>query len=173
MIRLGQLYKILEFEREGIIKSFEEADPSHFTYHEENSWSPEMLFRHILMGMRWISGLLPGNPISIPAYAVLPDRSDHVNVTTSVSRDKIFQDIREISAAVAKRLDELTDEQADERVMTENFEVVRKITLFRLITHEYKHLGQLLWLLKRSTGWNDDQFYKITFSERTWDVCAT
>jgi hypothetical protein len=34
-----------------------------------------------------------------------------------------------------------------------------RIYLIRLINHEHRHLGQIQWLLKRSTGWTDKEIY--------------
>jgi len=34
-----------------------------------------------------------------------------------------------------------------------------KSTGFSELNHEHRHLGQIQWLLKRSTGWTDKEIY--------------
>ncbi|MHA2253346.1 MAG: DinB family protein [Candidatus Kariarchaeaceae archaeon] len=166
-MKLHQLYKILEFERTQILTHFQKVDEQHLYYQDtSNAWTPEYLFRHLLMGLRWMSGMLPGDPIPTPEIALLP-ASTHAR---KCSLDEINAVFEEISPIIRNRLEELSEEEAEETVQTANFPVVRQVVLTRLITHEYKHLGQITWLLKRSANWTDNEIYKITFDATTWDV---
>ena len=172
MLSLDQLYKILEFERNQILNHFETIHVKHFHYREnETTWSPEMIFRHILMSLRWMSGLLPNGPIETPDIALLPGKIDNCEYTATY--DEVCESFDTISPLIRNGLEKLTLEQANAEILTKNFLVIRKVVLTRLITHEYKHLGQIVWLLKRSTGWTDNNLYKIDFEETTWDIPKT
>ncbi|MHA2366674.1 MAG: DinB family protein [Candidatus Hodarchaeales archaeon] len=124
----------------------------------DGTWSSEAIFRHLLMGMHWMENLLSKEKLTPHPLALVTGKC----LESSVS-------IKDVTAAldeVTNRLISLISSQDDAYLKQETTTFDgRKSTLEKqvlgLILHETEHLGELKWIFKRLTGWDDNQMYKI------------
>ncbi len=157
MLSTLQLYAILEEERVRILERFSKVDKDHFYYVDKaNSWSPEMIFRHILMNNYWLLDKLPGGEKLQPSEVAinpgqLPD--------DKISFDQINDSFILISDIIKQRLSFLQHEEEKEFIETFRGKKTRQAAILGFIYHELRHLGQITWLFKRSTGWTDKEIY--------------
>ena len=159
MISIQHLYSIVEKDRKKLFGLFKKIDKKDF--HDttfENVWSPELIFRHLLMNISWMLSKLPDNSTEPSKFAI--DLEDEVNDQASL--DEIIAEFDAISPILNEQLSLLTLEQEEEEIDMWKGKMQRRIYLVRLINHEHRHIGQIQWLLKRSTGWNDDVLYGVT-----------
>ena len=156
MITLQFLYNIVEEDRLKILGFFKKIDQKHFyNFHAENTWSPELIFRHLLMNIQWILDKLP-NKVKLQSNLTITLEEE---VSDQTTLEEIMQEFTKFSAVLKEELSKLTQEQEEEIIETYRGKMQRRIYLVRLINHEHRHLGQLQWLLKRSTGWTDKEIY--------------
>ena len=156
MISIQHLYSIVEEDRKKLFSFFKKIDKKHF-YDSiiENVWSPELIFRHLLMNIHWMLVKLPDSSSDPSKLAV--DLGEEVNDQASL--DEIIAEFNIISPILSQRLSLLTSEEEEEDIDMWKGKMQRRIYLVRLINHEHRHIGQIYWLLKRSTGWIDDDIY--------------
>ncbi|MHA1952342.1 MAG: DinB family protein [Candidatus Heimdallarchaeaceae archaeon] len=156
MISLHHLYDIVEEDRKKLFSFFKKIDKNHF-YDSivENVWSPELIFRHLLMNIHWMLEKLPDYSMEPSKLAF--DLGEEVN--NRVTLDEIIAEFDIISPILCEKLSSLTLEQEEENIDMWKGKMQRRIYLVRLINHEHRHIGQMHWLLKRSTGWTDDEIY--------------
>ena len=156
MISIQHLYSIVEEDRKKLFGFFKKIDKKHF--HDsifENVWSPELIFRHLLMNIQWMSEKLP-------SYLPEPSRlaiNLEEEVDDQASLDEVIAEFDVISPIFSKQLSSLTINQEEEDIDMWKGKMQRRIYLVRLINHEHRHIGQIQWLLKRSTGWTDEEIY--------------
>ncbi len=156
MVSIEQLYSIVEEDRKKTFGFFKKIEKKHF--HNpliENTWSPELIFRHLLMNINWMQEKLPSNPPTPSKLAFDLDEQ----VSNQVTLDEIIEEFDIISPIFRKQLSSLTIEQEEEDIDMWKGKMKRRIYLVRLINHEHRHLGQIQWILKRSTGWTDEEIY--------------
>lgn len=159
MISIQHLYNIVEEDRKKLFGFFKKIDKKHF--HDtliENVWSPELICRHLLMNIYWILVKLPDSSPE-PSKLAIDLEED---VKNQVSLDEIIAEFDIISPILEQKLSLLTPEQEEEDIDMWKGKMQRRIYLVRLINHEHRHIGQMHWLLKRSTGWTDDEIYGVT-----------
>jgi len=158
MISIQHLYNIVEEDRRKLFGFFKKIDKKHF-YDSviENVWSPELIFRHLLMNIYWMLVKFPEDSSEPSKLAI--DLEQEVNDQASL--DEIIAEFNIISQILSNRLSLLTPEQEDEDIDMWKGKMQRRIYLVRLINHEHRHIGQMHWLLKRSTGWTDDEIYGV------------
>ncbi|NPD87136.1 MAG: DUF664 domain-containing protein [Asgard group archaeon] len=156
MISLLQLYNIVEEDRKKHFSFFKKIDEKHF-YDSiiENVWSPELIFRHLLMNIHWMLEKLPDYSMEPSKLAF--DLGEEVNDRATL--DEIIAEFDIISPILCEKLSSLTLEQEEEEIDMWKGKMQRRIYLVRLINHEHRHIGHIQWLLKRSTGWSDDEIY--------------
>ena len=158
MISIQHLYSIVEEDRKKLFGFFKKINKKHF--HDsiiENVWSPELIFRHLLMNIYWMLEKLPDSSAEPSKLAI--DLEDEVN--DQVSLDEVITEFDTISPIFNEQLSLLTLEQEEEDIDMWKGKMQRRIYLVRLINHEHRHIGQIQWLLKRSTGWTDDELYGV------------
>ena len=156
MISIQHLYSIVEEDRKKLFGFFKKIDKKHF--HDsiiENVWSPELIFRHLLMNISWMITKLPGGSEEPSKHAIDLEEDAEVRV----SLEEIIVEFDTISPILSEQLSLLTLEQEEEDIEMWKGKMQRRIYLVRLINHEHRHIGQIQWLLKRSTGWTDDEIY--------------
>ena len=158
MISIQQLYNIVEEDRRKLFGFFNKIDKKHF--HDpfiEGVWSPELIFRHLLMNIYWMLVKLPEDSSKPSKLAIELEQE----VNDQASLDEIIAEFDIISPILSNRLSSLTLEQEEEDIDMWKGKMQRRIYLVRLINHEHRHIGQMHWLLKRSTGWTDDEIYGV------------
>jgi uncharacterized damage-inducible protein DinB len=157
MLSLNQLYAILEEERSRVLERFTKVADKHFNYKEtKGTWSPELLFRHILMTNYWLLRNLPGGEeLAPPAIALNPGQETSNSVTIDHLRDAFML----VSDVIKQRLSYLQVEEEEEIIETFRGKKPRQTVILGFIYHELRHLGQITWLFKRSTGWTDKEIY--------------
>ena len=157
MLSLIQLYTILEEERSIILERFTKVANKHFTYRETKvTWSSELIFRHILMNNYWLLRNLPGGEdLTPPAIALNPGQESNNNVSVDHLRDAFLL----VSDIIKQRLSYLTSREEEEIIDTFRGKKPRQTVILGFIYHELRHLGQITWLFKRSTGWTDKEIY--------------
>ena len=156
MISIQHLYSIVVEDRKKTFGFFKKIDKKYF-YDSliENVWSPELVFRHLLMNIHWMQEKLPGD-ISTPSKLAF-DLGEEVNDQATL--DEIIEEFDIISPIFKEQLSSLTLEQEEQDIDMWRGKMQRKVYLVRLINHEHRHLGQIQWLLKRFTGWTDEEIY--------------
>jgi uncharacterized damage-inducible protein DinB len=159
MISIQQLYSIVEEDRKKLLGFFSKIDSKHF-YDSiiENVWNPELIFRHLLMNIHWILSKLPDSSPE-PSKLAIELGEEAIN---TASLDEIIAEFNFISPVLNERLSLLTHEQEEEEIDMWKGKMQRRTYVIRLINHEHRHIGQMYWLLKRSTGWTDDEIYGIS-----------
>lgn len=157
MISIQHLYSIVVEDRKKTFGFFKKIEKKHF-YDSliENVWSPELVFRHLLMNIHWMQEKLPGD-LSTPSKLAF-DLGEEVNDHATL--DEIIEEFNIISPIFKEQLSSLTLEQEEEDIDMWRGKMQRKVYLVRLINHEHRHLGQIQWLLKRFTGWTDKEIYE-------------
>ncbi|MHA1551825.1 MAG: DinB family protein [Candidatus Heimdallarchaeaceae archaeon] len=158
MISIQHLYSIVEEDRKKLFGFFNKTNKKHF--HDsiiENVWSPELIFRHLLMNIYWMLEKLPDSSAEPSKLAF--DLENEVNDQASL--DEVLAEFDTISPILNEQLSLLTLEQEEEEIDMWKGKMKRRIYLVRLINHEHRHIGQIQWLLKRSTGWTDDELYGV------------
>ena len=158
MISLQQLYSIVEEDRQRLFDFFKKIDKKHF-YDSivEDVWSSELIFRHLLMNIYWMQEKLPDCSSEPSKLAI--DLGEEVNDQASL--DEIVAEFDIVSPILNEQLSLLTLEQEEEDIDMWKGKMQRRIFLVRLINHEHRHIGQMFWLLKRSTGWTDKEIYGV------------
>ncbi len=156
MVSIQQLYSIVEEDRKKLLGFFSKVLKKHFHYKQtEKTWSPELIFRHLLMNIQWMLDKLPTESQKPSQLAIDLEEEIH----DQVSLDNLIEEFDKISPLLSKNLSSLTSEQEEEYIDMWKGKMQRRIYLIRLINHEHRHLGQIQWLLKRSTGWTDEEIY--------------
>ncbi len=154
-----KLFQDVVYRRSVLLKGFEKVDKDLFQKSSEyESWSPESLFRHLLTGMKWISGRISSDPLDLHPLALMTAAKVDHNVSLAgvkVALDKTTQQLQE-------QILKVTDEEWKEIVDTPlRKKVLREDAYVSLLYHELEHIGQIKWLLKRLTGWTDTEIYAI------------
>ncbi len=158
MFSIFQIYELFIEERDKVLNLFKEVDKEHF-YHMEgdNTWSAEMLFRHLLMSCYWMLGFFLGEQVKISKlalnYGKVPDEN--------ASLEKIEVDLHRISKIILERMKALTPEMEEEIIKSWWGEVPRQTACFNLVQHDCEHIGQIRYLFKRCTGWTDEKIYDL------------
>ncbi len=157
MLSLIQLYSILEEERSRILERFTKVAKKHFNFKEtRGTWSSELIFRHILMSNYWLLRNLPGGEeLTPPAIALNPGQDPSNDVSIDHLRDAFLL----VSDIIKQRLSYLQTEEEEEIIETFRGKKPRQTVILGFIYHELRHLGQITWLFKRSTGWTDKEIY--------------
>ncbi|MCG3218097.1 MAG: DinB family protein [Candidatus Heimdallarchaeota archaeon] len=156
MFTLHDLFVYSEEKRANILELFTKVDKEHLYFTAaENTWSAEYIFRHLLSSLKWTSGYLPGEPIDEPEHSmpwgVVPE--------DTVTIEQLIDSFAVSSKIINERIKNLTNDEAKEEIEGFGGLSSRKKLLLFLMTHDHGHLGQITWLLKRSTGWTDKEIY--------------
>jgi len=90
-----------------------------------------------------------------PAIALNPGQETANNVSIDHLRDAFML----VSDIIKQRLSYLQAEEEEEIIETFRGKKPRQTVILGFIYHELRHLGQITWLFKRSTGWTDKEIY--------------
>lgn len=154
-----KLFQDVVHRRTVLLKGFEQVDKQLFHKSVEyESWSPESLFRHLLTGMKWISGVISKEPIELHTLALMTAAQLEKNISLSVIRVALEKTTEKLQEQILKVSDEGWREIIDTPLRGR---IPREDSFVSLLFHELEHLGQIKWLLKRLTGWTDSEIYAI------------
>ena len=154
-----KLFQDVVHRRSVLLKGFEQVDIKLFHKSVEyESWSPESLFRHLLTGMKWMSGVISQNPIELHALALMTAAQLEQNISLSVVRVALEKTTEKLQEQILKVTKEDWEEIIDSPLRGK---IPREDSFISLLFHEMEHLGQIKWLLKRLTGWTDTEIYAI------------
>ncbi len=152
MFSLADYYKLVEEDRNQHFKLFKLVDEEIFhKKYTEDTWSVELIFRHLLSTLNWFKNLIPNVDFEDTKlgfqYGTLPD--------DTVSLADLEKEFQRISSAVSEGIENMTEEQEEEIIKTGFGERPRRKMIAGLINHESNHLGQAVWIFKRISGWTD------------------
>jgi hypothetical protein len=107
MISISHLYNIVEEDRKKLFSFFQKIDEKHFYFSPKDSiWSSELIFRHLLMNIKWMLDKLPGEQIEESNLAFDLDE----NITNQNTLQDIIREFNEFSPLLYERLSSLSDE---------------------------------------------------------------
>ena len=156
MISIQNLYNMVVEDRMKTLDFFKRIDKGHFhRIFTANTWSPELIFRHLLTNIQWILDKLPSKSKINSNIAINLEEE----VTIHFDLKEIINEFERISPLLKKQLSLLTPEQEEEYIEMWKGKMKRRTYIIRLINHEHRHLGQIQWLLKRLAGWTDNDIY--------------
>ncbi len=159
MLSTAQIYRIFLEEKNKALERFKEVDSKHFYYiaHKE-AWSPEMIFRHLIMSGYWMMGhdYRDGKPES-SKYAL----ENRIIPSEKATIDDVERELNEITERVLKTLETLGPDKEEEFMDSWWGNIPRQETIVRMILHDYGHLAQIVSLFKLSTGWTDKEIYGL------------
>jgi uncharacterized damage-inducible protein DinB len=152
MFTLTDYYNIIEEDRNDYFKLFKQVPEEIFhKAYCEGTWSPELIFRHLISVLNWFRNLVPEVDFEETKlgfkYGTLPD--------DTVKLSELEEEFHRISAVIKKGIESMTEEQQEEIIETGFGNRSRKRTIAGLLNHESNHLGQVAWIFKRTTGWTD------------------
>lgn len=158
-----KLFQDVVHRRKVLLTGFDKVDKELFQKSVEyESWSPESLFRHLLTGMKWMSGVISTEPLELHPLALMTAAQLDHNVSLAgvkVALDKTTQQLQDQIIQVTKEgWSELIDTPLRGKIPRED-------AFVSLLFHELEHLGQIKWLLKRLAGWTDSEIYAIRISK--------
>ncbi len=159
MPTLLQLYSLLEEERMKILERFTKVDKKHLYYSEKkHTWSSEELFRHILMNNYWLLDNLPGGEkLEAPQIALNTGQEGKREISIDEIRDSFIL----IADIIKQRLSYLGRQEEEEIIDSFQGKTTRQAVISRYIFHELRHLGQINWIFKRSSGLTDKEIYML------------
>ena len=152
MFRLKDYYELIEKDRALYFKLFKLVDEEVFhKSYEKDTWSAELIFRHLLSTLNWFKNLIPNLDFEDTKlgfkYGTLPENT--------VSLNDLEKEFERISIAVREGIEKMTPEEEEEELDSGFGPRPRSKAIAGLIQHESNHLGQVTWIFKRITGWTD------------------
>ena len=152
MFNLSEYYKLVEKDRNDYFKLFKLApkDVFHKSF-TEDTWSAELIFRHNLAVLNWFKTLVPNIDFEDSTLATKYGEKPE----DSFSLEEIEKEFLRISSIVAEGIAKMTAEEEDEILESPYGNSPRFKRISGLLNHESNHLGQVLWIFKRITGWTD------------------
>jgi len=159
MLTTAKIYEIFLEEKNRVLQRFKEVDLEHFYFiAHENTWSPEMIFRHLIMSGYWMLGhdYKEGKPQS-SKYAL----QNGLFPKDKATIEGVEEELHEITEKVLRALEKLSPD--DETKLFDSWwgNIPRQETIVRMILHDYGHLAQIVSLFKLSTGWTDKEIYGL------------
>jgi hypothetical protein len=158
MLTTADVYKLYLEEKERVLSRFKKVEEKHLYFNAHpNTWSPELIFRHLIMSGYWMLDYLPGEKINPSPHAMefgtIPDKK--------VKLADLEKELNKVTTIALQRMESLTPGKEEEMIDSWRGKVQRQKAIVGLIQHDYGHLGQITWLFKRSTGWTDKEIYGL------------
>ena len=145
------------------LKLFEEVDEKIFhSKYTENTWSPESIYRHFLMSTVILGNIVRGEKKSAHLLAIMGGPKAEADVEIQASLADVKKALDETSQELIKIFEHTSEERWKEKVT--NFtgkEVSIEEQGLSLMLHDSEHLGEVKWIFKRLTGWDDKAMYKM------------
>ena len=152
MFNLSEYCKLIEKERNDHFKLFKLApkDVFHKSF-TEDTWSTELVFRHNLAVLNWFKTLIPHIDFEESTLATKYGKKTE----DSFSLEEIEKEFHKISPIIAEGIEKMTIEEEEEILKSPFGDNPRYKNIAGLLNHESNHLGQVIWIFKRITGWTD------------------
>ena len=162
MFNLSEYYKLVEEDRNDYFKLFKLAPKD--VFHKsitEDSWSSELIFRHNLAVLNWFKTLIPN--IDFEESTIATKYGEKTE--DSFSLEEIEKEFHKISPIIAKGIAKMTAEEEDEILKSPYGDRTRYKSISGLLNHESNHLGQVIWIFKRLTGWTDQDIRENLYGD--------
>ena len=160
MFTLADYYELVEKDRNLYFKLFKLVPEEIFhKSYDEDTWSAELIFRHLLSTLNWFKNLVPDIDFEDTKlgfqYGTIPE--------DTVSLQDLEEEFHRISTVIIEGIKKMTPEQEEEMLDTGFSERPRKLSIAGLLHHEANHLGQVTWIFKRLSGWSDQDIREKLF----------
>ena len=152
MFNLSEYYKIIENDRNDYFKLFNlvSEDVFHKSF-TDDTWSSELIFRHNLSVLNWFKNMIPN--IDFEESPLATKYGEKTEETYSL--EEIEKEYHRISPIIAEGIANMSEEEEDEILESPFGDSPRYKRIAALLNHESNHLGQVIWIFKRITGWSD------------------
>lgn len=158
MYRLIDLFNSTAKERNHFFLLFEKLPEE--VWHaklQEDLWSPENIFRHLLSSLLWIQNYLPDveiedSPMGLE-YGTEPKGK--------YSLREIQNEFERVNTVLKKAIEKFTEKDEDFEIKTEFGKNTRANLIAGFLTHEHSHFGQVTYIIKRYTGKSDQELREI------------
>ncbi len=152
MFSLTEYYEMIETNRNSYFGLFKVVDKEIFyTNAIENTWSAELIFRHLLTTLNWFKNIIPNIDFEDTKLGI--DIGNRIE--DRISLEELEAEFQRISTVVREGIEKMTSEEEEEELVFDFGKRKRKNVIADLLFHENSHLGQVLWIFKRTTGWTD------------------
>ena len=157
------IYKMQVERREYQLKLFEEVDEKIFHQkYTEDTWSPEGIFRHLLMSTAILGNMVREEKSTAHPLGIMGGPNAIINIEDQVSVSEVRDALDETSQELITLFENTSDEKWNERKVTfYGKEVSLEDQVLSLMLHDSEHLGEIKWIFKRMTGWDDNAMYRI------------
>jgi len=152
MYRLIDLFNTTQRERNNFFILFEQL-PEDIWYGklEEELWSPENTFRHLLSSITWLKNYFPDFDIEDSPYALKYGTKPEGKVPL----EKMKEEFDRITSGLKKEIEKLTPEQEDEEIDTGYSINTRAKLIAGMLLHDHSHFGQITSTIKRVGNYTD------------------
>jgi uncharacterized damage-inducible protein DinB len=158
MVKIIDLYDLEVTNWNNMFVLFKACDNSIF--HEsviEGTWAPEKILRHL------IDVLININNNALDTEKL--ESKIRINYTQNpddrISLEELEKEFQRINKVIRPGMEKISEEKESEIVTLYGRENPRGAFLSYLFTHNQKHFGQIIWILKRATNWTYQDIYEI------------
>ena len=127
---------------------------------EENLWSPENTFRHLISCLLWIQKYLPDVEIEDSPLGLEFGKEPEGRF----SLEDMKNEFERINSILKEAIEKLTPEDEDFEIETSFGKNTRAKSIAGFMTHEHGHFGQITYTIKRYTGKTDQDLREMLFS---------
>ncbi len=161
MYRLIDLFNSTEKERNRFFCLFKElSEDVWHTKLEEKLWSPENIFRHLLATLQWLKNYLPDTEVEDSSLGLEYGKEPE----GKYSIEEVEKEFNRISSLIKLGIEKLTAEQEDEELESMFGMAARSHLIAGLLMHEHNHFGQVTYIIKRATGFSDQELREKLFA---------
>jgi hypothetical protein len=157
------IYKMQIKRREFQLNFFEEVDEKIFhSKFTDDTWSPEAIYRHFMMSDVILRNIVKGEKNTAHPLAIMGGPNALIDIEDQASLDVVRKALEDTSQELIKIFENTSEERWNERIT--NFagkEVSIEEQVLSLMLHDSEHLGEIKWIFKRMTGWDDMAMYKM------------
>ncbi len=160
MYRLIDLFNTTQRERNNFFILFEQL-PEDIWYGklEEELWSPENTFRHLLSSITWLKNYFPDFDIEESPYALKYGTKPEGKVPL----EEMKKEFDRITSGLKKEIEKLTPEQEDEEIDTGYGINTRAKLIAGMLLHDHSHFGQITSTIKRVGNYTDQDLREKLF----------
>ncbi|NHJ47428.1 MAG: DinB family protein [Asgard group archaeon] len=163
MVKIIDLYDLEVTNWHNMFSLFKSCDKSIF--HEsaiEGTWAPEKILRHLIDVLININN----NTLDTEKLESEIGINYKENPDEKISLEEIKKEFQRINNVIRPGMEKITEEKELETVKLYGRENPRGPYLSYLFTHNQKHFGQIIWILKRATNWSFQDIHDILNKEK-------